>query len=200
MIRRGDVCTVGRLSWKKRGEAVMRKLTRAALVSGSVVTLVACHDATRPVVQLTNAPIAINWGIRVQSSGGAFFLGAVDSLGRLQLLIDTVPIPDSGEITLRVGEAGFAQKTAWMTNGEPDPVRYGVVLVPSGTTDGFNTFDFIVLARNSSDPDLAGHALNSVSLMVDSARVDSPGSDPNHDGVWTDVRFYAHLVVFGESL
>lgn len=178
----------------------MRSATRAALVAGSVVTLLACRDTVRPVVQITNAPIAITWGTPVQSSGGSFFLGATDSLGQFQPLFDTLPIADSGEITLRAGEAGFAQKTAWLTNGQPDPVHYGVVLTPSGATDAFNSFDFIFLVRNAGDPDLSAFALNSVSLVVDSASVVSPGSDPNQDGVWTDLRFYAHLVVYGDSL
>jgi hypothetical protein len=51
-----------------------------------------------------------------------------------------------------------------------------------------------------ASPDLAPHTLSSVSLEVDSASVASPGSDPNQDGMWTDVRFYAHLVVYGDSL
>jgi hypothetical protein len=176
----------------------MRRIThRAVIVAASAITVLACSDTTKPIVEIANAPIAINWGTAEVSSGGRFFLGAVDSLGHLQPLFDTLAISGSGNYTMRAGDAGFAQKTAWLNNGQPNAVRYGVVLTPSGTEDAFNSFDFILLGVN---PDLSPHTLSSVSLEVDSASVASPGSDPNHDGNWTDVRFFAHVVVFGDSL
>jgi hypothetical protein len=176
----------------------MRRIThRVATVAASAIGVLACKDTTRPIVEIANAPIAITWGTPVQSSGGGFYLGAVDSLGHVQSLFDTLAIAGPGEYTIRAGDAGFVRKTAWLNNGQPDAVRYGVVLTPSGTEAAFNSFDFILLGVN---PDLSPHKLSSVSLEVDSASVASPGSDPNHDGIWTDVRFYAHLVVFGDSL
>jgi hypothetical protein len=176
----------------------MRRIThRVAIVAASAVVGLACTDTTTPIVGIANAPIAISWGAPTPSSGARFFLGAVDSLGQLQPLFDTLAITGAGEYTMRSGDAGFARKTAWLTNGQPNAVRYGIVLTPSGAEDAFNSFDFILLGAS---PDLAPHRLSSVSLEVDSASVASPGSDPNHDGNWTDVRFYAHLVVYGDSL
>jgi hypothetical protein len=56
------------------------------------------------------------------------------------------------------------------------------------------------LDRSPADPDLAAYALTAVAVVVDSTRVESPGSDPNHDGIWTDGEVFGHLVIYGDSL
>jgi hypothetical protein len=47
--------------------------------------------------------------------------------------------------------------------------------------------------------DLRGQTVGSVKLVVDQLTIDSPGSDPNHNGLWTDAFFTGSLVFDSEA-
>lgn len=48
----------------------------------------------------------------------------------------------------------------------------------------------------SNGIDLRGFAVGSIALRVDSLTIASPGSNPNADGVWTDVFFQGTITVY----
>ena len=47
--------------------------------------------------------------------------------------------------------------------------------------------------------DLHGQTVGSVKLVVDQLTIDSPGTDPNHDGNWTDAFFTGDLIFDSEA-
>ncbi|MFV1958552.1 MAG: hypothetical protein ACC662_03970 [Planctomycetota bacterium] len=47
-------------------------------------------------------------------------------------------------------------------------------------------------------PDAVGHTLTRIQMEVDSVTFASPGSDPNSDGDWTDIRIKGRFVLMGE--
>jgi len=88
--------------------------------------------------------------------------------------------------------AGFVQR---LTDGISEPIK---VVDSIGSTSGTPESQFF-----STHPagwngiDLQGFQIGSITMHVDSLTINSPGSDPNHNGNWTDVFFQGTLTVFG---
>ena len=94
-------------------------------------------------------------------------------------------------------DPNFNQFASYLTDGNPDGMqlitgtgtlgRAGGALGASGNLFGGN-------------PDLAGNRIDSISIQINSMNLDSPGTNPNADGVWTDESFNATVIVEGEPL
>lgn len=176
---------------------VRRSLWGAAALGGAL----ACNDATQPAVPIVNHQFTFGIGTPVASTGGVFFLATEDSTGQnFRLLIDTFPLTGPSVHSVRQGDSTFAQATARLSNGHRDIMEYGLRFVPNGGGLTVVDNDWNSLDRSPADPDLAAYALTEVTLVIDSAYVNSPGSDLNGDGKWTDAGVFGHLVIYGDSL
>lgn len=174
---------------------------RAWIVPVWALAVAACGEATKPPVQIAQGDFSMRSGHRVVSTGAVMVVATRDSTqGNPRLLMDTIPITGPGVYTIRAGDPGFAQATARLHDGHRDVIEVGVHLVPNGGGFTVLDWDWRALGRSESDGDLAAYRLTSVSLVIDSAVVSSPGSDPNGDGIWTDERVLGHLRVYGDSL
>lgn len=90
----------------------------------------------------------------------------------------------------------FNQFASFLTDGKPDGMLMKTGLGSSGTSGGS-----LGVSGNFGDkPDLAGHKIDSISLRINSFTLDSSGTNPNGDGIWTDESFNATLIVEGEPL
>jgi hypothetical protein len=65
---------------------------------------------------------------------------------------------------------------------------------------GYSDFEAAYVYGNPSDPrvDLHGYRVDSLALRLDSLTVATPGSNPNHDGIWTDYSAHFTLSAFGD--
>lgn len=180
----------------------MRPMSRrGALVVGSILGAVACHDATKPAVPIVDQRFSVGIGTRVVSTGAVFFMATLDSTQNgFQLVIDTFPITSPGTHALGKGDPTFAQATARLTDGHLDIVEYGLRFVPNGGGLTSLDQDWHALGRSATDGDLAAYTLTSVQLVLDTVTFASPGSNPNGDGIWSEADIIGHLVIYGDSL
>jgi hypothetical protein len=88
---------------------------------------------------------------------------------------------------------GFDAFVSYITDGVNGPM--GVAFLPAGT-GGRGEIDlpgnqrgFFADQVGLGGNDLAGYAIGRIGLRVDAASFDTPGSNPNGDGNWTDFSF-----------
>ena len=94
-------------------------------------------------------------------------------------------------------DSDFNQFANFLTDGNSDAIQLKMgsgTLGSAGSTLGASGNLF------GGKPDLAGNQINSISMRINSFNLDSPGTDPNGDGVWTDEAFNITLIVEGEPL
>ncbi len=94
-------------------------------------------------------------------------------------------------------EPNFNDFAALLTDGKPDKVTLsfgsgslgmsGIFLSKSGRLFGGN-------------PDLVANTINSVSLQINSLTLNTPGINPNGDGIWTDYSFNGTVSVNGQPI
>lgn len=81
-----------------------------------------------------------------------------------------------------------------LTNGESDVMSWDLI-ARAGSTDVAESAtsgterDFLDGQVGPSGVDLAGYTIDRIGLRADEVLLDSPGSDPNHNGIWTDFVF-----------
>jgi len=99
---------------------------------------------------------------------------------------------------------GFADFAAGITNGQDNSIEQWVgspVLNASGITgsDGSTDLESHLLAGQTGfgGVDLAGYTINAIGLRVDQFMIESPGENPNGDGIWTDWSIQGAYVVQG---
>ena len=54
-----------------------------------------------------------------------------------------------------------------------------------------------ILVPNPAVPDLNGHVVDRIVLVVDEVTIDSPGQDPNADGEWVDFELRGRFLIYG---
>jgi hypothetical protein len=85
---------------------------------------------------------------------------------------------------------------ALMTDGIQETILFAVGGY-AGTRTGFLVSESTVVGRT---PDLSGYRIDSISLHLNSLSFSTPGTDPNHDGLWTDVSFLYTLTANGAQI
>jgi len=70
----------------------------------------------------------------------------------------------------------------------------------SSTGAGRTTSESGIFAGTGTGPDLIGYHIQSFGLHIDSLTIQSPGSDPNHNGNWTDFRGQVTLNIYGSAV
>ena len=88
---------------------------------------------------------------------------------------------------------GFDTIIARLTDHVDDVMSFRSVLLPNGVGSGpdDNTLQSILLR----DVNLQGASIKRIRLRIEDFSVVSPGSDPNGDGLWTDYRLIATLLI-----
>jgi hypothetical protein len=85
------------------------------------------------------------------------------------------------------GVTSFDDFVGYITNGEPDWIVAGLDTGGASGGGGESEADFFGVDAGPSGVDLAGYVIDRIGFRVDALSIDSPRSDPNHDGIWTDV-------------
>jgi hypothetical protein len=92
------------------------------------------------------------------------------------------PLPPFGR-----GGSSFQNFVAKITNGTSDLVMQGT-RVGSGGWVNFNAEPIFFGSQvGAGGVDLSGYVIQRIGLRVDALTIDTPGTDPNDDGIWTDV-------------
>jgi len=98
----------------------------------------------------------------------------------------------------------FTQLAANLVNGQPDRIGWVTAYTHIGADyGGTQTYEAGILAGSpflTNGIDLQGTVIDRFSLVVNDLNLDSPGSDPNNQGVWTDLRFSVTLSIEGHVI
>jgi hypothetical protein len=95
-------------------------------------------------------------------------------------------------------DADFKHVAGLLADGIDERVLFGSKLGSGGGGQGvFESVLFHGGAMGTSPVDLAGHQLTRVQLAINAIALPSPGSDPNGDGLWTDVQANITYRFFG---
>ena len=101
-------------------------------------------------------------------------------------------------IGMEEGIPSFADFVAYVTNGEADGIWHALQMAGGGGGGtGRSEAEFFGSAAGPSGFDLYGYAIHRIGLRIDAITIESPGSDPNGDGNWTDYSFRGTLVFEG---
>ena len=103
-------------------------------------------------------------------------------------------------------DADFTQLAANLVNGQAD--RIGYIMdddpIPVGADYHYTqNYEDYMLAGSlylTNGIDLQGTVIDRFSLVINDLYLDSPGSDPNGDGNWTDLRFSVTLYIEGHVI
>jgi len=94
-------------------------------------------------------------------------------------------------------EPDFAAFTHLLTDGVDEEATWCVFLENvGGGGEGRRESQFFA-GRPGTAPDFAGYTIDRVEFQIDSVLIASPGSDQNHDGIWTDYYLAGRVVVWG---
>jgi hypothetical protein len=76
-------------------------------------------------------------------------------------------------------------------------LTYAIVSAPDGIGD-YNGISETQLftGLNGAEPGLVGYQIQSISFQIDSLSIQSPGSNPNNDGNWTDMSGQVSLMIY----
>jgi len=94
----------------------------------------------------------------------------------------------------------FAVIVNELTNGEPGLISWSLEAPITGVGVGIVAVterDLLGDQVGPSGVDLAGYTIDRIGLRADSLSFDSPGSDPNGDGIWTDFAVRATFLFEG---
>jgi len=134
-----------------------------------------------------------------------FYVAIVDDVyspGFEVTILDNIPIDETDvgqQVTLSaVDGPTFEQVADRLTDGVDDYVDLQVELGGGSARQAARESVWIDGGLSGTlDPDFAGFEIGSVTLVIDAVSFDSPGQDPNNDGIWTDYSFQARIVVVG---
>jgi hypothetical protein len=96
-------------------------------------------------------------------------------------------------------EPGYANFVSLLTDGSNERLGWMSGMTPSGGGAGINgweTNSFLTHPSGWNGIDLHGYTMAGVGLQMNQLSINSPGSNPNHDGNWTDVSWDATLTLY----
>ena len=94
----------------------------------------------------------------------------------------------------------FNAVAAVLTNGVNDPLYFQAVGHPGGGgpfDERTEAFSFFGDGSGASGIDFMGFTIHCISLGINSLTLNTPGQDPNRDGIWTDYSINYSLLVKG---
>jgi len=181
-------------------------LIRTILVA---LCLVAAADAAATTIE---APFQLKYGIRDfpiagLASTGLYFEDAPtgDPPPQVRLFGDQLLSPTSLGTSFFADAssdgAEFERAAEHLTDGVESWVLLGFTsqyLSAQGAVDETQLFSNDPLGTGGVD--LAGFRIDRIGYRLDQLLIESPGSDPNGDGNWTDMTVRATLLVEGEAV
>lgn len=123
-----------------------------------------------------------------------------DTLPGIPIFAKTITSADVGipYTVTAANNPNFNAITALLTNGVSDTVFFGVSGFPPGTGVASGVFESAFTFNDATD--FQGSIIDSLTITVDSFTPDSPGQDPNGDGIWTDYSAKYSLSVQGKPV
>ena len=101
-------------------------------------------------------------------------------------------------------DSDFTQLAANLVNGQTDRIGWVMATTPIYPTySGTQNYEDYILAGSpylTNGIDLQGTVIDRFALVVNDLNLDSPGSDPNGQGNWTDLRFSVTLSIEGHVI
>ena len=94
-------------------------------------------------------------------------------------------------------EPDFAAFTHLLTDGVDEESTWCVFLENVGGGGEGRPESQFFAGRPGTAPDFASYTIDRVEFQIDSVLIASPGSDQNHDGIWTDYYLAGRVVVWG---
>jgi hypothetical protein len=83
-----------------------------------------------------------------------------------------------------------------LTNGVNNTLAYGLVSASGvGNINGISETQLLA-GLSRSGPDLIGYQIQAFSLQIDSLSIQSPGSNPNNNGIWTDMSGQVSFMIY----
>ncbi len=89
-------------------------------------------------------------------------------------------------ISSDLDDVHFSGLVLALTSGRDDFYERKVGLVGGGSLSYQSKASVLFSGVSLGYPDLRGYEIESFTLHVDSLTIQSPGTDPNHNGLWTD--------------
>ena len=119
-----------------------------------------------------------------------------------EVLFDFPVSEDSRTTVVRYDETtgtSFLDFKNILTNGEADFLRFSVFASSQSTSfqtieEGWFSGGFV----NDLIPDLQGTVITHILLSIDTVSLNSPGTDQNNDGIWTDIFVKMRFIIFGK--
>lgn len=177
--------------------------------------LVVCLSASTSIAAVTllstSVPILTNAGANQNASSLALGLnyvsGSIFSPTATNTLFSglTIVQSDSGKsfVASSTTDSQFDGFAALLTDGTDGNVGGGVILgtvYVSPLIGGNSESSFFTLPAGSNGIDFQGFTIDHIDFLVNSVSINSPGSNPNEDGVWTDYNLSGVFQVFGEQI
>ena len=176
---------------------------------GALLLLTGCGESTAPSppVVLASIPlVVIGGGCPRIFSEAIYYVGYTEELDSppTALIVDSLRFTSQetgSHIVLTRSSPGFTSVEDLLTNGVDDLLIVGLAL-DDGTCGGGKSLgpESTLLedrVAGSSPPDLQGFSIERVTVEIDMASFESPGTNPNGDGIWTDVTIQGRVVIEG---
>lgn len=99
--------------------------------------------------------------------------------------------------------SAFDSFAAQLTDGVDESVSFDHRLIVGGAPSAGGTrsaSESEILIGGATGEDFQDYAIDRIVMTIVSGMLDTPGSDPNNNGVWTDFSFTVRLDIFGEAL
>lgn len=180
-------------------------VARWTLLGCALLTTLSCESATEPeppITELASWTFSAGGGSRVVSPA-LFFRMIVEGTGDT-VFKDTSILPgdEGGSLIVEGGDPGFQGMVAHLTNGVDEMILLRVQLTASGG-GGYGVLgreSYFFKTQTNPGPDLQGYEIESIRFVIEVVEHTCPGSDPNHDGIWTDYTLSGRLVIRGRPL
>ncbi len=171
----------------------------------SAVLFLCASPATATLVSLAQIDASIEGGASLMADKASFGLAYSGLMGTI-FYEDTFLFED-----ILVGMSDVGSTFVASSSSDPDFTRF-VSIFTNGTDDGLSFyagfgggFSFGEARLESSwlgdqvteEPDLSGYVIEQITLTVNSLALDSPGTNPNRDGIWTDISADCTFTFYG---
>ena len=156
------------------------------------------------IINATVSPQALVQVSLETMAGAAIVVDSMDisfSLGGENVFSFRVANADQGR-TITVSESNnpdFSAAVIFLTDGNDDSADFGTLFPGGGGGMSSNAESvwFKGGITGTYDPDLAGTNVTHVLIHLDVVNIQSPGSDPNGNGIWTNYDFRIRMVIMG---